>query len=72
LVKRTKVTLAEAITAWLAGRRNLRPSTQRSYADSLRLVSDRLGHIQLQSLTKAHLDAMVTDLLNHGRRIGNV
>jgi integrase len=35
-------------------------------------VSDRLGHIQLQSLTKAHLDQLVTDLLASGRRIGNV
>ena len=72
LVKRTKITLAEAITTWLDGRRNLRPSTQRNYADSLRLVSDRLGHIQLQNLTKADLDNLVTDLLASGRRIGNV
>jgi Phage integrase, N-terminal SAM-like domain len=71
LVKPTKATLAEAVTAWLDGRRNLRPSTQRNYADSLRLVSDRLGHIQLQNLTKAHLDDLVTELLDHGRRIGN-
>ena len=48
------------------------PSTQRNYADSLRLVSDRLGYIQLQNLTKAHLDDLVTELLDHGRRIGNV
>jgi integrase len=72
LVKPTKATLAEAVTAWLEGRRNLRPSTQRNYADSLRLVSDRLGYIQLQNLTKAHLDDLVTELLDHGRRIGNV
>ncbi len=72
LVKPTKITVAEAITAWLKGRRNLRPSTQRSYSDSLRLVSDRLGRIQVQNLTKAHLDALVTELLATGRRIGNV
>jgi len=35
-------------------------------------VSDRLGYIQLQNLTKAHLDDLVTELLDHGRRIGNV
>jgi integrase len=72
MVKPTKISLAEAITGWLEGKRNLRPSTQRLYTDSLRLVSDRLGHIQLQSLTKAHVDDLVTDLLAHGRRIGNV
>jgi hypothetical protein len=55
-VKRTKVTLAQAIDDWLAGRRNLRPSTQRNYRDSLELAKVSLGHIQLQELTKAHLD----------------
>jgi integrase len=68
----TKITVAEAIKAWLEGRRNLRPSTQRGYADSLRLVSDRLGHIQLQNLTKKHVDDLVSELLASGRRIGNV
>jgi integrase len=72
LVKRTKITVAEAIKTWLDGKRNLRPSTLRLYTDSLRLVSDRLGHIHLQNLTKAHVDGLVTDLLKAGRRIGNV
>jgi integrase len=72
LVKPTKTTVAEAITSWLQGRRNLRPSTQKNYEDTLRLVSKPLGHIQLQYLTKAHLDNLVTELLDHGRRIGNV
>ena len=72
LVVPTKTTVTEAIDKWLDGRRNLRPSTQRNYRDSLRLVSDRLGHIQVQKLTKAHLDQLVTDLLANGRRIGNV
>ena len=48
LVKPTKITVAEAITAWLNGRRNLRESSRRSYADSLKLVSERLGHVELQ------------------------
>jgi integrase len=54
----------------LAGRRNLRPSTRRSYHDEL--VKARLGHIKLQELTKAHLDALVTELEKSGRRVGNV
>src|SRR6476620_9373492 len=71
LVRRTKITLDDAITAWLDGKRNLRVSTKRNYEDSLRLVSDRLGHVQLQHLTKAHLDNLVTDLQKSGRRVGN-
>jgi integrase len=72
LVVPTKATVKEAIQKWLDGRRNLRPSTLRNYRDSLRLVSDRLGHVQLQKLSKAHLDRLVTELLHHGRRVGNV
>jgi integrase len=72
LVKRSKVTLAQAIDDWLDGRRNLRPGTQRNYADSLALARDRCGHIPLQDLTKAHLDALVIELLASGRRVGNI
>ena len=58
LVKRTKVTLGKAIDDWLDGRRNLRPSAQRSYRDSLELAKVRLGHVKLQDLTKAQLDQL--------------
>jgi hypothetical protein len=68
----TKVTVKEAIDKWLDGRRNLRPSTVRNYADSLRLVSDRLGHIPLQKVNKKHVEDLVTQLLDHGRRVGNI
>jgi integrase len=71
-VKPTKVTVAEAIDKWLAGRRNLRPSTARNYADSLQLVVDRLGNVHLQDLTKTQLDQLVNELLTSGRRVGNV
>lgn len=71
-MKPTKITLAAAIDQWLAGRRNLRESTERNYRDSLALVRSRLGHVQVQDLTKAHLDGLVTELLDHGRRVGNV
>jgi integrase len=72
LVRPAKITLAEAIDAWLAGRRNLRPTTERCYRDSLRTAKDRLGHVQLQKLTKAHVDGLVTYMQNEGRRVGNV
>ena len=48
LVKRTKITLGKAIDDWLDGRRNLRPSAQRSYRDSLELAKVRLGHVKIQ------------------------
>ncbi len=72
LVKPTKVTLAKAIDDWLAGRLNLRPAARRSYIDGLGLVRDRLGHVQVQNLTKAHLADLVTELRDSGRRVGNV
>ena len=72
LVKPTKLTVGEAIDKWLAGRRNLRPGTARNYRYSLAMVSARLGHVQLQALSKAHLDRMVNELLESGRRSGNV
>jgi integrase len=72
LIKPTKTTVGQAIDTWLAGRRNLRPATQRNYRHALELVSKRLGHVQLQALGKAQLDAMVTELLKSGRRSGNV
>ena len=71
-MKPTKVTLAKAIDDWLAGRLNLRPAARRSYVDSLALVKARLGHVQLQNLTKAHLADLVTELGDSGRRVGNV
>ncbi len=72
LVKRDKITVGEAIDGWLAGKRNLRPSSQRSYADSLELAKSRLGDIPLQKLTRARLDALITELQESGRRVGNV
>jgi hypothetical protein len=47
-------TLGRAIDEWLDDRRNLRPSAQRSYRDSLELAKSRLGHLKLQDLTKSH------------------
>jgi integrase len=72
LVHRRKVTVTEAVEGWLAGRRNLRPSSQRNYANALSLVTDRLGDLQLQALTKSHLDDLVRELETSGRRVGNL
>jgi hypothetical protein len=42
-------TLGRAIDEWLDDRRNLRPSAQRSYRDSLELAKSRLGHLKLRT-----------------------
>lgn len=64
----TKVTVGETIDNWLAGRRNLRPTTKLTYTDTLQHSKDHLGHLQMQKVTKADVDAMVTKLLAGGRR----
>jgi integrase len=71
LVRPTKITLGEVADSWLAGRRNIRPATIRSYRDSLALLQP-IRHVPVQALSRAHLDGLVADLLDHGRRVGNV
>lgn len=70
-VKPTKVTLQRAVEEFLAGKRNIAAGTRRTYVDALRRVTDRLGHLPLQQLSKAHINALVTELLATGRRVGN-
>ncbi|MEV4708868.1 site-specific integrase [Actinoplanes sp. NPDC049316] len=70
-VRPDKVTVAAAIDKWLAGKRNLRPGTRRTYTDSLAHAAARIGHLEIQQVTKADIDSMVTHLLAHGRQLGN-
>jgi integrase len=73
LVKLAKTTLAEPIDSWLASKtRGLKPSTARSYADSLALASTRIDHIKVQDLTRNHIEKLVSELLESGRGVGNV
>jgi integrase len=54
-------TVGEWLTEWLAGRRNLRRNTRRLYEAHVRLyLVPHLGHIRLDRLRVAHLDAMFT------------
>lgn len=64
----TKATVAETIDTWLAGRRNLRPTTKLTYTDTLAHAKAHLGHVPIQKVTKADVDAMVSKLLTEGRR----
>lgn len=70
-VRPGKATVSETIDAWLAGKRNLGQGTRRTYTDSLQHAKDCIGHMELQKVTKADIDSMVTELLASGRRVGN-
>ncbi len=62
-----KVTVAEFLTGWLNGRRDVRKVTVEGYREALKPVIARLGALPLQQLTKAHLDELVTWRLTEGR-----
>jgi integrase len=66
----TKKQLAEHLTEWLAGRRKLRETTLGNYRQALRPVMEKLGHVELQELTKGQMDTLVTWMLTSGRRVG--
>jgi integrase len=71
-IEPTKLTVAAFMRQWLdAIRATVRPSTIRTY----RILTEthivpRIGRLQLQRLTPAHLDALYSDLLLNGRRRG--
>jgi integrase len=71
-IRDSKRTVDEHLTEWLDGRRNVRESTRANYVHALKPVREQLGHIELQKLTKGHVDRLVTGLLATGRRVGNV
>lgn len=71
-VRPAKVTVAQLVEAWLKGKRNLGKGTRRTYTDALQRAVDRIGHMEAQKVTKAHIDDMVSYLLSAGRRVGNV
>lgn len=64
----TTITVDEACTAWLDGRRGIREVTRRGYVTALKPVRRHLGAKQLQRLTKADVDALVTTMLTSGRQ----
>jgi integrase len=59
-VKRDRTTVAEYLTRWLDGRRDVRPNTLTGYRHSLKPVIDTLGGMALQQLRSADIDALVT------------
>jgi integrase len=58
-VKRNPTTVAEFLTAWLDGRRDIRPNTLEGYRNHLKPVIEHLGEMTLQQLRTADVDALV-------------
>lgn len=61
-VHASKLTVEQACEAWLASKHALRPSTLRGHRVSLQPLRDELGTVEVQKLTKAHLDTLVARL----------
>lgn len=58
-VHASKMTIDQACEAWLVSKHSLKPSTLRGHRVSLAALRDELGHIEVQKLSKADLDALV-------------
>jgi integrase len=66
----SKKTLGVHLEEWLAGRRKIRESTRGNYRNAIKPIIEQLGHVELQKLTKAHVDQLVNGMLAAGRRVG--
>lgn len=72
------MTVAEYLRAWLAGRKNLRPGTHRSYRGHIdQYLIPHLGHLRLDRLRVTDVDAMFdaidddNDLIARARQSGD-
>ncbi|WP_019970253.1 Arm DNA-binding domain-containing protein [Mycobacterium sp. 141] len=65
-VSRSSVTVDAMCVAFLAGRHNLRASSKSKLEYDLAPLRERFGHLPVQRLTKAHVDALVADLVAGG------
>lgn len=61
-IGRSRVTVADHVDAWLAGKRDIRPNTLRNYTDATKPIVRDLGGLELQQLTKAHIDKFLGGL----------
>ncbi len=70
-VKPSNQTLGEYLDEYLKGAtRDRRESTKVSYRDAFRCPRERLGHMKLQSITKADVENLVEYMLTSGRKRG--
>lgn len=64
------VTVAEYLTTWLEGRKDLRAGTIRQYESAIRVhLIPYLGHLQLTKLTNKHITAMFKQIEKEAVRI---
>ncbi|HEV7979839.1 tyrosine-type recombinase/integrase [Amycolatopsis sp.] len=70
-IRPSKQTLNEHLDEWLPPVvRDLAENTKSSYVGAFRLVRERLGHKELQKLTKNDIEQLVTFMLTSGRKRG--
>jgi integrase len=62
-VARERETTAAAVAEWLAGRRNIRPTTLAGYSGAVGPLLFSYGDTPVQQLTKADIDQLVSTLL---------
>lgn len=67
-VGRERTTVDAYLDEWLAGKRDLKPTTKANYTDALKVARRSFGHKALQDLTKADLDRMVNGMLDGSLR----
>jgi integrase len=61
-VARSKRTVRQIVDEWLASKHNLKASTLLGHKSKLSAITDELGDIEIQRLSKAHLDDLVKRL----------
>lgn len=69
MVAASKMKLSQHLDQWMAGKRDLKRRTHGNYRDALKPVREHLGEIELQKLSKADVDRLVTRMLTGGRRV---
>jgi integrase len=67
-VPRTALTVNQVCEEYLTGRHNLRQTSSAKMAYDLGPLRERHGEMPVQRLTKAHLDALVADLIVGGTK----
>ncbi|MGO9157639.1 tyrosine-type recombinase/integrase [Mycobacterium sp.] len=58
-VHASKLTVDQVCEAWLASKHSLKESTLAGHRSKLAALRDELGHLEVQKLSKAHLDDLV-------------
>ncbi|MGK9270319.1 site-specific integrase [Williamsia muralis] len=61
-VHSSRTTVDQACEDWLAGKHGLKPSTLKGHRTNLQALRDELGAVEVQKLTKRHIDDLVVRL----------